>query len=253
MRALTRTPSGALGDCELTFVDRAPIDVERARRQHAAYNAALRACGVEAEVLPAAAGLPDAVFVEDAAVILDELAVLTWPGTPARRPELALIEPVLRRWRPLAAITPPATIEGGDVLCIGRTLFVGLSVRTNAAGIAALRSLAEPFGYEVVPVMVTGCLHLKTGVTALDDETVLINADWIDSSPFAAYRQIPIDPAEPWGGNVLRLDTRLIMNQAFPHTLDRIAGLGYDVIPLDISEFLKAEAGLTCMSLIVPV
>lgn len=253
MVVVTRAPSDALASCELTFVDRTPIDYSRAAAQHRAYNEALRACGVAVEVLPAAPDLPDAVFVEDTALVLDELAVLTRPASLTRQAELALIEPVLRRWRNVTRLAAPATVEGGDILRMGRTLFVGLSVRTNQAGIDGLRALVEPRGYQVVPVAVTGCLHLKTACTALDDETVLINAGWIDATPFQTFRQVPVDPAEPWGGNVLRLNGRLIMNQAFPRTLDCVVARGYDVIRLDISEFLKAEAGLTCMSLIVPV
>jgi dimethylargininase len=253
MIAVTRSPSEALTGCELTFVTRNPIDFTRAAAQHRAYNAALLSCGVAVEDLPAVADLPDAVFVEDTAVVLDELAILTRPASPTRQAEVALIEPVLRRGRAVAHLAPPATLEGGDVLRIGRTLFVGLSVRTNQAGIDSLRALVEPLDYQVVPVAVTGCLHLKTACTALDDETVLINAGWIDATPFQAFGQVPVDPAEPWGGNVLRVNAHLLMNQAFPRTLDRVAALGYDVIPLDISEFFKAEAGLTCMSLIVPV
>lgn len=253
MVVVTRAPSEALTSCELTFVDRTPIDVVRAAAQHQAYNAALRSCGVAVEMLPAAPDLPDAVFVEDTAVVLDELAVLTRPNSPTRQAEVALIEPVLRRWRTVARLAAPATLEGGDVLRIGRTLFVGVSVRTNQADIDGLRTLVEPLDYQVVPVAVTGCLHLKTACTALDDETVLINAGWIDATPFEAFGQVPVDPAELWGGNVLRVNGRLLMNQAFPRTLNRVAALGYHVIPLDISEFLKAEAGLTCMSVIVPV
>ncbi len=252
MIVVTRVPSEALVDCELTYVAREPIDLARALVQHQAYNHALRLCGAEVEVLPAAADLPDAVFVEDTAVVLDELAVVTWPASPARQTEVALIEPVLRGWRDVAHVMPPATLEGGDVLRHGRTLFVGWSVRTNRAGIDSLRSLAEPLGYQVVPVAVTGCLHLKTACTALDDRTVLINPAWIDPEPFAALHQVLVDPAEPWGGNVLRLNGRVLMNQAFPRTLDQVTRLGYDVIGVDISEFLKAEAGLTCMSLMVP-
>ena len=157
----------------------------------------------------------------------------------------------LAKWRPVVrTITAPANIEGGDVLRVGKTLFVGESPRTNQVGIAALAAMVQPFGYQVQAVRVHGCLHLKTGITALDDETLLCNRDWIDGSSFVNYRLIDVDAQEPWSANVLRINERLLVNAAYPRTADRLEVLRFDCRRVDISEFGKAEAGLTCLSLV---
>jgi dimethylargininase len=183
---LTRQPAPTLHRGELTFIERAPIDYERALVQHHDYCAALGASGVQVITLPALPDLPDSVFVEDTALVVDEMAVLCVPGAESRRPEVAHIRSELAKVRQVAAITPPATLEGGDILRIDKTLFVGRSSRTNAAGIAALAAILKPCGYRVVPVEVRGALHLKTACTALDEETLLVNPAWIDPSPLRA-------------------------------------------------------------------
>ena len=249
--ALTHQPSSRFDQCQLTYVDPAPIAVDRARAQHAAYCDLLRRHGLEVRMLDANDAFPDSVFVEDTAIVLDELALLTALGTPTRRGEQIAVAAALADYRPVTPIPFPATIEGGDVLRVGRTLFVGHSSRTNAAGIQALTDFAGPLGYRVVPVAVTGCLHLKTGVTALDDETVLLNPAWIDSTPFARFRQMPVPEREPFAANVLRLDHALVAHAGFVATIDLLERAGYTIDTLDISEFLKAEAGLTCMSLLI--
>src|SRR5919107_1978698 len=182
--ALTREPARALDACELTYREREPIDAERAALQHRGYCDALRACGARVLTLPPADELPDSVFVEDTAIVLDEVAVLTRPGVESRRGEVSLIEPDVTRLRPVVRVEPPATLEGGDVLRLGRTLYVGLSPRTNAEGVDSLRRHVAPHGYEVVAVEPRGCLHLKTGCSALDDESVLVNPDWVDAGVF---------------------------------------------------------------------
>ena len=138
------------------------------------------------------------------------------------------------------------------MLAMGRTLFVGSSPRSNAAGLKRLRELAEPLGYRVVAVPVTGCLHLKSAVTALDDGRVLANPAWIDMTPFQNLDVVPVAPEEPGAANVLRLHHTIVAHPGFPRTLERVAGLGFAVRPLDVSEFLKAEAALTCKSLLFP-
>jgi len=248
--ALTHLPSSALVACQLTYLDRQPIDIKRALLQHRDYCDALKACGAEVRTLSMNAVLPDSAFIEDCAIVLDELAVITSMGTQARREELAGIEPEVARLRPVKRISLPATLEGGDVLQVGKRLYVGLSPRTNARGIQALKAIVEPLNYQAIPVEVHGCLHLKTGCTALDDETVLINPDWVDSEPFQDFKRIPVPSNEPWGANVLRISQTLCMNAAFPETLELVQKAGYMVRPVDISEFLKAEAGLTCLSLL---
>lgn len=249
--ALTRTPPPTLVNCELTFVPRAPINFARALQQHAAYCAALAQCGAHVESLPAAPDLPDSVFVEDAVIVVDEIAVITGLGTPSRQREAHLMAPTVGRYRPLVRIEPPATIEGGDVLRVGRTLYVGLSPRTNAAGVEALQRAVAPFAYHVIGVPISGCLHLKTGCTSLDDQTLLVNPAWIELAPFAGYRILQAAPDEPWAANVLRIGTTLLMNAASPRTISLVEQQGYTVCALDISEFMKAEAGLTCMSVVI--
>src|SRR5919112_2002535 len=220
--ALTREPARALDACELTYREREPIDARLAARQHRAYCDALRACGASVVTLPPAEGLPDSVFVEDTAVVLEEVAVLTRPGVESRRGEVSLIEPEVARLRPVVRVEPPATLEGGDVLRLGRTLYVGLSPRTNAEGAEALRRLAAPHGYEVVAVEPRGCLHLKTGCSALDEETVLVNTDWVDASVFRGLRVVAVDATEPWAANVLSVAGPGCVSAAFPRTAEKL-------------------------------
>jgi dimethylargininase len=248
--AVLRGVSPSIGRCELTYLEREPIDLERAVGQHAAYAALLRDLGLEVLEIPADPELPDCCFVEDVAVVLDELAVLTRPGAESRRGEIAAVEEALARFRRLARVEAPATLEGGDVLTVGGTLYVGRSPRTNAAGIERLRALAEPLGYRVVAVPVTGCLHLKSAVTALDDGHLLANSDWIDPSPLRGMEIVAVAPEEPGAANVLRVGDRVVAHPGFPRTLELIVARGHDVRSLDVSEFLKAEAALTCKSLL---
>jgi dimethylargininase len=201
--------------------------------------------------LPAEPDLPDSVFVEDTAVVLDELAVVTRPGAAPRRAEAASIAKVLAEHRPLAAIEAPATLDGGDVLVLGRRVLVGLSSRTNRDGFAQLRSLLAPLGYFVEPVEVRGCLHLKSAVTGVALDTVLLNPKWVDRSLFAAFDRIEIDPAEPYAANGLLIEDALVCPEAFPRTAARLRNRGIRLELLDLSEFAKAEGAVTCCSLIL--
>jgi dimethylargininase len=248
--ALTREPARTLDACELTYREREPIDAARATEQHRAYCDALRACGARVVTLPRLDELPDSVFVEDTAIVLDELAVLARPGVESRRAEVSRIETEVARLRSVVRIEAPATLEGGDVMRVGRTLYVGLSPRTNAEGVAALRAFIEQYGYNVVAVGLRDCLHLKTGCTALDDETIIANPDWIDTSVFGGCEILTVDAAEPFAANVLRVGRSLCVGAAFPQTARKLAARGYDVRTVAVSEFAKAEGSLTCMSLI---
>lgn len=248
--ALTREPERALDACELTYREREPIDATAAAAQHRGYREALEACGARVVVLPAVDEYPDSVFVEDTAVVLDEVAVLTRPGVRSRRGEVSLIEPEVARLRTVVRVEPPATLEGGDVLRLGRTLYVGLSPRTNASGAAALRRLAAPHGYEVVTVEPRRCLHLKTGCSGLDDETVLVNLVWLDDAVFKGREVVTVDASEPWAANVLRVGRSVCVSAAFPRTAEMLSSRGYDVRAVEVSEFAKAEGALTCMSLL---
>ncbi|HEX8282127.1 MAG TPA: arginine deiminase family protein [Pyrinomonadaceae bacterium] len=248
--ALTREPARALDACELTYRGREPIDPDAAAAQHRAYCDVLRACGARVFTLPPLEEFQDSVFVEDTAIVLDELAVLTRPGAVSRRGEVGLIEPEVARLRTVVRIEPPATLEGGDVLRLGRTLYVGLSPRTNAEGAAALRRLAAPHDYEVLTVEPRGCLHLKTGCSALDDEAVLVNPKWVDPAIFRGRRVVAADAAEPWAANVVRVGDSVCVSAASPRTAEMLSSLGYDVRAVEVSEFTKAEGSLTCLSLL---
>jgi dimethylargininase len=247
--ALTREVPRSIVRCELTHRARAPIDHARAVAQHRAYCQALEALGLRVLRLPADEAFPDCCFVEDAAVVLDEVAVLAMPGAVSRRGEVVAVEEALRTYRPLERIALPATLDGGDVLRIGRRLWVGRSSRTNEAGIEVLAAAVAPFGYEAVGMDFRGCLHLKSAVTALDEETVLVNPDWVEAGPLGC-RMVSVAPGEPEAANVLRVGGELWGHVRHSRTLDLLESRGYQVRRLDVSEFVKAEAGLTCKSLL---
>ncbi len=250
MIALTRQ-IGDLERCELTYRSREPIDLARARLQHHQYEQLLEHLGVEVVSLPAEPGLPDAVFVEDAAVVLDECALLPRMGAASRRPEIESLAAALRAHRPLVRLGEPGTLDGGDVLRMGRTLYVGLSTRTDAAGIATLRHHAAPLGYEVRPVPVQGCLHLKSACTALGPYTLLGNPERVDRSNFPGLQFVTVSPDEPDAANVLRIGDQILASACFPRTLERLVGLGFRVHAVDNSELVKAEGGLTCTAVLV--
>jgi dimethylargininase len=248
--ALVREVSPEIASCELTHLDRSPIDPARAASQHAEYVAALTEAGCTVKWLEAAPYLPDSVFVEDTAVVLEELAVITRPGAESRRPETGAVAAALQTFRSLHHIVEPGTLDGGDVLRAGRTLFVGETPRTNAAGIAQLRRIVADAGYEVRAVPVHGCLHLKSAVSALDSGTLLINRDWTEASAFGGFRLIDVDPGEPFAGNALCVNESIIYPGEFPATGDRLRQAGFRVRPVPASELAKAEGGVTCCSLI---
>ena len=248
--AITREVSPSLAECELSFVDRAPIDLARAHEQHRAYQRALAALGCEVRELPAEPAFPDAVFVEDVAVVVDEVAVMTRPGAESRRGEGPSVARALADYRELRAIEAPGTLDGGDVLRIGKRVFVGESARSNADGIAQLRAILGEYGYSVHGVAIRGCLHLKSAVTALADDTVLLQPAWVDREAFADYRIIEVDPAEEHAANVLRIGDRVISPACFPCTHERIRAAGIEVVAVDVSELQKAEGAVTCCSLV---
>ncbi len=200
--------------------------MNRARDQHAAYERALRDLGCQVIALPEAPDLADAVFVEDMAIVLDELAVMTMPGVASRRPELELVETALRRYRPVVRIAAPGTLEGGDVLRLGHTIYVGVSSRTNADGVRQLQDLVAPHGYRVESVPVRGCLHLKSAVTELAPDLVLVNPEWVDPGAFGDHRFVAVAPGEPHAANALRIGSSVIFPAAFPATRidDRTTG-----------------------------
>jgi dimethylargininase len=251
--AITREVSPALARCELTHLSRRPIDPDLAREQHRRYEACLAAAGFTVRRLPAEPDLPDSVFVEDAAVVLDEVAILARPGAVSRRPEVPSIAEALRPYRTLVPIEAPATLDGGDILVVGRAIFAGASSRTSAEGIEALRGIAAPYGYEVRAVPVSRCLHLKSAVTRVSERAVLIHPGWVEPSYFSGLELIEIDPAEPFAANALAAGDTLIYPEAFPRTLARLEARGLRVVTVDVSELAKAEGAVTCCSLLFEV
>ena len=248
--AVTRAVSASLGQCELTHQNRVSIDLDLARKQHAEYEACLEHLGCELFRLPEQPDLPDAVFVEDTAVVLDEIAVITRPGAASRRPEIESVTASLRGYRTLLQIESPGTVDGGDVLVMGKDIYVGLSSRSNEHAIDQLRSGLTAYGYSVHGVEVHGCLHLKSAVTAVSEDIVLVNPNWIDPSSFAQYGIIEVHPDEAYAANGLLIGETVIYPSTFPITAERLSKQGIRINPVDLSELAKAEGAVTCCSLV---
>lgn len=240
-----------MSECQLTHLARAPIDVSRAAEQHLAYEKQLEALGCEVCSLPAEPELPDSVFVEDAAVVFDELAFLARPGAESRRAEVASIAQALKPYRKLARIEPPGTLDGGDVLRVGKRVFVGLSRRTNQAGIEQMHALLPVYGYSVESVPVERCLHLKSAVTQVEEGALLINPTWVEPSAFRGLELIEVDAAEPFAANALLVKGVVVYPAAYERTRKRLAERGLGVVTVEVSELAKAEGGVTCCSLIL--
>ena len=250
--ALTREVSSAIANCELTHLERTPIDPEVARAQHEQYERCLASAGCVVHALDAEADMADSVFIEDIAVIFDEIAVITRPGAPSRRAETPAVAEAIARYRPLRRIEAPGTLDGGDVLAVGRTVFVGRSGRTNAAGIGQLRCTLRPLGYDVREVEVRGCLHLKSAVTAASETLLVVNREWIPDADLSGFERLDVHPDERYGANVLRLADRVVHAAAFPRTRERLQQLGIRVETVDLSELAKAEGAVTCCSILIP-
>ena len=249
--AITREVNTAIGNCELSFLPRVSIDIALALQQHEHYQSVLSSLGCEIVVVPTEPGLADSVFVEDTAIVLDEIAVLLRPGAATRQPEVVGVESVLQQYRTLTSIQPPGTLDGGDLLRIDNIIFAGLSTRSNQSGIEQLRDIVMDYGFSVKTVKTTKCLHLKSAVSAVAPDTLLINPDWISGAVFGDYELIDIDKQETHAANALLVGESVIYPSSFPRTIDRLVTRGIDVIPLDLSELQKAEGAVTCCSLIL--
>ena len=250
LTAITRGVSPGIVNCELTFIARQAIDLAKARKQHRDYERLLERAGARVISLPPEPDLPDSMFVEDPAVVVDELAVIFPLGTQSRRAEAASLAKALAKFRRLEYVKLPGLLEGGDVLRVGRKFFIGLSKRSNEEGIRQFAAIVRPYGYEVQSVPVTGCLHLKSAVTSLGRNTLLANRQWFDTAPFTGFEWIDVAREEPHAANALTVGDTIIFPASFPRTRDRLEVAGFHVEPLDISELQKAESGLTCSSLL---
>ena len=249
--AITREVSRAIVNCELTHLARTPIDVGRARRQHAEYEAALRHLGAAVLSLPEQPAFADSVFVEDTALVLNECAIILRPGAESRRPETESIRRVLAPYRELFEIEAPARVDGGDLLRVGKQVYMGISTRSDANAAEQLQEILRGFGYELHVVPVAGCLHLKSAVTQVRDDTLLINPAWVDKSHFGAVRSIEIVASEPYAANAVMLGGAVIYPAAFPKTQKRIEDGGIEVVTVEADELAKAEGAVTCCSLLL--
>lgn len=249
LMALTREVSPCIQLCQLTFMKRQAIDLKRACQQHKKYVDKLSSLGVQVLSVPSTPWLPDAVFVEDTAVVLPELAIIAAPALQTRRTEICDVAQLLKLHRNVRFLEGSATMEGGDIVHGDRHLFVGESSRTNKQGISQLRDIVSSFGYTAKTVRVSGCLHLSTGAAYIGRNTMLVNPAWICVNAFKDYEAIVVSPDEPWASNVLNIGGKILMPDSFPQTRARLERRGFAVEVIDISEFQKAEAGVTCMSL----
>jgi dimethylargininase len=249
--ALTRSVPPSIVNCELTHLNREPIDFARAAEQHSLYEKALVALGCTIQRLPSLSDLPDSVFVEDTVLVLPEIAIIARPGAASRRLEVTSVADALRPHRPLTFIEAPGTLDGGDVLAIGSTIHVGESTRTNAEGIRQLADLVSAYGYAVRPVKVSACLHLKSAVTRVAEDVILLNPAWVDSSSFKGMHQIEVHPGEPFAANALWIGEHVIYSGTYQETRRRLEENGINVHLVETDELQKAEGGVTCCSILI--
>ena len=246
--AITRRVSPAINQCELTHIAREPIDYERACAQHEQYEAALRTLGLDVISLEAEPDLPDSVFVEDVALVLDECAIMLNPGAASRRPEVATVEKALAPYREIFRIQPPGTVDGGDILTVGRTVYIGISSRSTENAVEQMKAILEPRDYHVHALNVTGCLHLKSAVTQVSKDTLLINPEWVSKDDFPGMQFIEVDPSEPYAANAVLVGDTIIYPSSFPKTQTKLQAAGIRMVIVDANELAKAEGAVTCCS-----
>ena len=248
--AIVRPVPDTIAECELTHLHRSPIDVDTARRQHARYEDTLAAMGCHVHRLPPLHMHPDSVFVADTVLALPEVAIALRPGAESRRGEVASTIDFIQMHRPVHTIEPPGTLDGGDILTIGRRVFVGLSSRSDANAVHQLQELLHPWNYTVQGVPIVDCLHLKSAATVIDENAILCNPAWVDAKQFDVDTVIECVRDEPDGANVLRAAGQLVAGR-FPRTNRKLRDAGHRVHELDLSELAKAEGAVTCCSIIL--
>lgn len=249
--AITREVSSRFNECEITHINRTPIDLDIARKQHHEYVQTLAKIGCQIIELDEEQDLPDSVFVEDTAFILPEVAVITRPGADSRKPETESIIQALSSHRPLVHVVAPATVDGGDVLVLGKNIFIGMSTRSTPEAVTQLQGLLDNYGYTVVGVKLTDCLHLKTAVTRVDDNTLLINKNWVSPEHFTGFDLIDVDSSEPFAANCLPVKDVIIYPTTFPNTQKKLEQKGFKIVNVNLDELAKAEGAVTCCSLII--
>jgi len=249
-QAITRQVSRSINQCELTHINREPIDLGLAREQHRQYEDALKKLGCSLTQLEEEPDLPDSVFVEDIAIVFPDVALITNPGAQSRMPERESLAEALQPFRKLAWIEPPATVDGGDVLVLDKDVYIGLSSRSNQAGVEAVQEALDAFGYRVHGLTLVDCLHLKSAVTRVGPWTLLLNLDWIDPAAFPGFEIIETAPGESHAANGLLVGETVIYPAAFPRTKARLRDAGIQLEIVDVSELAKAEGAVTCCSLV---
>ncbi|CAI1529732.1 N(G),N(G)-dimethylarginine dimethylaminohydrolase [Serratia proteamaculans] len=247
-QAIARLPADSCASGQTTAQLGAP-DIATTGRQFLAYVDTLLRLGLKVTVLPAVPAFPDAHFVEDTAVVMPELAVITHPGAPSRQGEVATIAPLFEGERPVVRMSQRGHLDGGDVLLVDRQFFVGLTSRTDEAGIGEFSAAVEPYGYRVTAIEVSAGLHLKSIVNYVGRNTLLLTEDYQHHAAFSDFNSIVIPEAESYAGNTLWINDTLITPQGYPQTLAQIEKLGMPIVQLDTSEFKKMDGGLTCLSL----
>lgn len=251
-KAIVRTPCKAMVNGITDHPELGTPTYEKALAQHLAYIKALQACGVEVTVLPANEDYPDSCFVEDTAVLCPECAVVTNPGADSRKGEAALMRPTLEQFYPadkIFTITAPATLEGGDVMLAGKTFYVGLSARTNTAGVEQLAGFVEPYGYKVVGVPLTEVLHLKTGVVYLENGILLAGGEFLTKPAFEGYEKVAVPAEEAYAANCVWMNGKILVPEGYPQVLEAIKATGCEPVLCDTSEYRKIDGGLSCLSL----
>ena len=247
-RAICRKP-GLNFSHGLTTVQDGKPDYAKMMAQHDAYVEALKSLGLQVEMLEPLGDFPDAYFVEDAAIMTAEVAIVTRPGAKARRGEAAAMEPVLAKYRPLAHIQAPGRLDGGDVLIIGRHALIGVSERSNPEGAEQLGEILEDHGYTWSAVPVAEGLHFKSSVNWVGGKNLIITEDFAGMDELEDFHQIVVDPEETYAANVLWINGTLLMPVGYPKTRKQLAALGLPIVELDTSEARQMDGGLTCMSL----
>ncbi len=248
---IVRTPCSKVIDGITGSPELGKPNYEHALEQHTSYIAALESLGLNVTVLPADEDYPDSCFVEDVAVLSEKCAIVTNPGAPSRNGETASIIPVLEKFYPngLERIVTPGTLEGGDVMRVGDTFYVGRSARTNAEGIRQFGEILAKYGYKCVEVTLDEVLHLKTGVNYIENNNMLVSGEFIDKPEFASYNKIVIPQEEAYAANCIWINGTVIVPANFPQVKALIEAAGYPVITVDTSEFRKIDGGLSCLSL----
>lgn len=249
--AITRKVSPRFNECEITHIERTPIDVNVARSQHDEYVRVLSDLGCQVIELAEEPDFPDSVFVEDTAFILPEVAVITRPGADSRRPEVESIIPALSPHRKLIRVTEPASVDGGDVLVLGKNIYIGLSTRSDMQAVNQLNESLREYGYIVHGIGLIDCLHLKTAVTRVDDNTLLINKHWVNANHFPGFELIEVDASEPFAANCLPIHGKIIYPITFPNTQKKLEARGFQIKNVNLAELAKAEGAVTCCSLII--